>query len=130
MTVRHKLFMRLFQDTNGQNHIPGLAYAEFDSDYRTNIDFSTMHAVQARIIVTAQGDNAGAGKGIEIYDATGTAQVCEVVWDGAALQQALAGSFSTTNIPTVASELQIRDKGAVAGEQITIYAVDLEIDFE
>jgi len=130
MTVRHKLFMRLFQDTNGQAHVPGLAYAEFDVDYRMNIDFSTFHAWQARIIVTAQGNDVGADKGIEIYDATTPAQLCEVEWTGNVLQNALAGSFSTANMPTAASQLQIRDKGAIAGEQITIYAVDLEIDYE
>ena len=131
MTVRHKLVTRLFQNTAGEAHAaPGVAYVEFDSDYRTNIDFSTFHAVQARIIVTAQGNEAGNGKGIEIYDSTGTAQICEVTWDGAALQNALAGSFSTANIPTVASGIQIRDKGSSGTENITIYAVDLEIDYE
>lgn len=131
MTVRHKLVTRLFQDTAGQvAAAPGAVYAEFDADYRTNIDFSTFHAVQARIIVTAQGNEAGADKGIEIYDSTGAAQICEVEWTGVGLQQALVGSFSTTNIPTVASGIQIRVKGSTGTENITIHAVDLEIDYE
>ena len=131
MTVRHKLIVRLFQNTAGQTHLaPDTTYVEFDTDYRTNIDFSTFHAWQARIIVTAQGNEAGNGKGIEIYDNTGTAQICEVIWDGNALQNALAGAFSTANMPIVASEITIRDKGSSGTEDITIRAVDLEIDYE
>lgn len=130
MTVRHKLVTRLFQNTAGQvAAAPGVAYVEFDADYRTNIDFSTFHAVRARLVVTAQGDEAGADKGIEIYDSTGTAQICEVEWTGNALQNALAGSFATT-VPTVASGIQIRVKGSTGTENITVYAVDLEIDYE
>lgn len=130
MAVRHKLFVRLFSNTAGQAHAaPGVAYAEFDADFRTNIDFSTIKAIQARIIVTAQGNEAGNGKGVEVYNATGTVQICEVTWDGAALQSALAGSWATT-VPTVASQLQIRDKASSGTENMTLYTVDLEIDYE
>jgi len=130
MAYWHKMVIRLFSNTDGETHAnPGAAYAEFDVDYRTNIDFSTLHAVQARVVVTAQGDEATDNKGIDIYNNTGAAQLCEVTWNGAALQQCLAGSWSTTNMPIVASQITIRDKGSTGTEDITIYTVDLEIGY-
>jgi len=127
----HKLIAtRLFDEEDGENvGVPGVAYAEQAPlpNKRAKIDFRKFEMLEARIVVTAQGDEAGAGKGIEIYDQTGGAQLCEVTWDGAALQQALAGSWTSTHIPNSDSELRIRVKGSSGTESITIYAVDLQI---
>jgi len=129
MAYRHKFVTRFYTLTAGTAvAAPGTAYVEFDANYRANIDFSTIHAARARIVVTAQGNEAGNGKGIEIYDSTGPAQVCEVTWDGVGLQNAVAGSFATT-VPTVASELTIRVKASSVTENITIYTVDLEVEY-
>lgn len=132
MVIAHKFVVRLFEETAGELFSdPGVAYAEFSANIRAKIDFSKIQAFESRIVVTAQGNevNDPTTKGIEIYNQTGGAQLCQVEWLGNALQQALAGSWTATTI-SADSELRIRVKGSSATEDITIYAVDLEVQYE
>lgn len=106
---------------------PNTSYTETYQKVRTKFDFSKINVVCMRIVVTAQGNEAGAGKGIEIYDVTGTQSLCEVTWDGNAAQQGLAGAWTNTNIPTVDSVITIRVKGSSATEDIDLYQAELQI---
>jgi len=106
---------------------PGVAYVEIDTNLRNKIDFSKIDVLAMRVVITAQGNNAAAGKGIEIYDVTGTQALCEVIWDGTAWQYGLAGSWTNTNIPTVDSVITARVKGAVATEDFDIHVISFQI---
>jgi len=124
------LAARLFDDEGGYNlGVPGMSYIEqAPLQYkRAMIDFKKFEMLEARVVVTAQGDEAGAGKGVEIYDQTGGAQLCEVTWTGATLQQALAGSWTNSHKPNSDRLLLIRVKGSSATEAITLYAVTLQL---
>ena len=107
---------------------PGTSYDETLSDVcRIKIDFSKFDSVRMRVVVTAQGDEAGNNKGIEVYDVTGAAQLCEVEWNGNTLQVALAGSWTAQNSMTVDSELTVRFKASSGTESLTVYRVELQI---
>ena len=108
--------------------IPGVAYAEVDAKLRTKVDFSKFTVKNARVIISGIGDNVGAGKGIEVYNVTDGATICEVIWDGNAQQNALAGSWTVCAL-TAEKEITIRRKGSAAGETITIDRVELQIEF-
>jgi len=107
---------------------PDVAYVELSALYRTNIDFSKLAVKQARVIVSAIGDEAGAGKGIEIWNGTDGAAICEVTWDGNAQQNALAGALTTCNLRT-AKDIYVRVKGSSATENITVDKVELQFTF-
>ena len=107
---------------------PDVAYVELSALYRTNIDFSKLAVKQARVIVSAIGDEAGAGKGIEIWNATDGAAICEVTWDGNVQQNALAGALTTCNLRT-AKDVYVRVKGSSATENITVDKVELQFTF-
>jgi len=107
---------------------PGVAYVELSALYRTNIDFSKLAVNQARVIVSAIGNEAGAGKGIQIWNATDGAAICEVTWDGNAQQNALAGALTTCNLRT-AKNIYVRVKGSSATENITVDKVELQFTF-
>lgn len=130
MATRHLVGMRMFFDQAGVACVPGGggAYAESIANIRSKIAFERLLDIYARVVVTAQGDNVGAGKGIEIYNVTGAAQICEVTWDGNALQTALAGTWTACNL-TADSVIAVRMKESAVGETITVYAVDFEVEY-
>jgi len=107
---------------------PGAAYVELSALYRTNIDFSKLAVKQARVIVSAIGNEAGASKGIEIWNNTDGAAICEVTWDGNVQQNALAGALTTCNLRT-AKDVYVRVKGSSATENITVDKVELQFTF-
>lgn len=107
---------------------PDVAYVELSALYRSNIDFSKLAVKQARVIVSAIGDEAGAGKGIQIWNTTDGAAICEVTWDGNAQQNALAGALTTCNLRT-AKDIYVRVKGSSATENITVDKVELQFTF-
>ena len=120
----------MFLDPAGNAKTPNIAYAESIANIRSAIAFERIMDEYARVVVTAQGDNAGAGKGIEIYDVTAAAQICEVIWDSNALQAALTGTWTACNL-TADSVIAVRVKeGAAAGEQITVYTVDFQVEYQ
>jgi len=130
LVLRHQFSVKMYVNRAGETYLnPGVAYAEWDANLRTKIDFSHIKAVNARVVVTAVGNEAGSGKGIEVYDVTGTASICEVTWNGAAAQQGLAGSWTSVT-KTADSVLTVRVKGSSATEDITVYVVELQVEYE
>jgi len=129
MTIRHVFVTRLFQDMSGQvAQAPGTIYVELDQTLRAMIDFSAIRGTRARVVVSAQGNEAGDSKGIEVY-LNGVAQVCEVTWNGNALQVCLAGSWTALVGYGTDLTLQVDVKASSATENITVYTVDLEIEY-
>lgn len=107
---------------------PGTTYTEMSAQWRKKVDFSKINAVAFRVVVAyGDADEAGSGKGIEIYDNTGSQQLAEVTWDGSSAQYALAGSWTTTNIPTADSILTAKIKASSATESIDVHGVYLQI---
>lgn len=114
--------------TNVVASAPGTAYIEVSALYRTNLDLMKLPAKQARVIVSAIGNEAGAGKGIQIWNSTDSAEICAVTWDGDTQQNALAGSWADVTIRG-AKDIQVRVKGASGTENITIDKVELQLTF-
>jgi hypothetical protein len=121
----------LLKNSTGETHSnPNTAYAEYDANLRTKVDFAKFDVIAMRVVVSASGneDNDPTVKGIEIYDVTGTQALCDVEWlDAADPLQGGAGSWTTTNLPTADSVITIRTKGSSATEDITYYQVDFQI---
>lgn len=107
---------------------PGTAYAEAGvlARCRGKIDFSLLKVSSARVVVSGIGNEAGAGKGVEIYNVTDAVSVCVVTWDGNAQQDALAGSW-TAFTPAAEKVLAVRVKGSSATEDITLQSVTLQL---
>ena len=132
MATKHQSIIRMYFNSAGVAVNPGGggAYAESIANIRSKVAFERLLDEYARVVVTAQGNGAGAGKGIEIYDVTAAAQICEVIWDANALQTALAGTWTACNL-TADSIIAVRIKeGADVGEQITVYAVDFQLEYQ
>ena len=108
---------------------PNTSYVEVDTKLRTKVDFSKFTAKNARVIISGIGNETPcAGKGIEIYNVTDGAAICEVTWDGNAQQNALTGSWIAC-VLSAEKEITIRVKGCSATEDITIDRVELQIEF-
>ncbi len=108
---------------------PNTSYVEVNAKLRTKIDFSKFTAKNARVIISGIGNETPcAGKGIEIYNVTDGAQICEVTWDGNAQQNALAGSWAAC-VLTAEKVITIRVKGCSATEDINIDRVELQLEF-
>lgn len=105
---------------------PGAAYVELTALYRDNIDFSRLSVKQARVIVSGIGNEAGNDKGIEVYDSTNAAQICEVTWNGNAQQNGLVGTWTDCNL-RVAVGIQVRVKASSGTENITVDKVELQL---
>jgi len=106
---------------------PGLAYVEVNDRCRTKVDFAKLNVVGMRVVICASGNEAGAGKGIEVYDLTGAQGLCEILWDGAGVQYGVAGAWTYSPIPTVDSQLTARCKGSSVDEDISVMKVVLQI---
>lgn len=132
MAKMKQMCVLLFFDEEGEEDVDvGTAYAEYIKTgvqvSRDKIDFDKFNSVAMRIVVTAIGNEAGAGKGIEIYDVTNTTQLCEVTWDGSAQQIALSGSWVAQNSMIGDVTICARLKGSSATEDITIWKIELQI---
>lgn len=108
---------------------PDTAYVELSALYRTNIDFSKLAVKQARVIISGIGNEVTAGKGIEIYNSTDAAAICEATWDGNAQQNGLAGTWTDCNL-RAAKDIQVRVKGSSGTEDITVDKVELQVLFD
>jgi hypothetical protein len=119
-----------FNDTGLVVSAPGVAYVEATNKARTLLDFSRVEAVYMRIITIAQGDEAGADKGMEIYDLAHTQQLCEVEWTGNALSYA-AGLWIDVTALALADDtiISLRVKGSSATEDITIYKAAMQLRY-
>ncbi|MBA7644657.1 hypothetical protein ES703_52401 [subsurface metagenome] len=105
---------------------PDTAYTELSALYRTNLDFSKLGIKEARIIVSGIGNEATAGKGIQIWNSTDGAEICKAEWDADSQQNALAGSWATVSLRK-AVDVQIRVKGSSATEDVTVDKVELQL---
>ncbi len=105
---------------------PGTSYVEFSALYRTNLDFTKISVKQARVIVSAIGNEAGAGKGIEVYDSSTPGGICAVTWDGNTQQNGLAGAWTNCN-RRAATDIQVRIKASSATEDMTVDKVELQL---
>jgi hypothetical protein len=89
------------EDTMKDALNPGVAYVEPAGEWaiwaRDTIDFSKIKAIQCRIVVTAAGNEAAAGKGVCIYNMTDGVVLCEVTWAGAAMAHR-AGAWTALNL--------------------------------
>lgn len=132
MTIQHMMVVSFLKlgTTTLQWAAPGVAYAESHTEVRTKIDFAKIKATNFRVVLSGTGDGAGNNKGVEVYDVTGTQQLCEVEWDGAAQQDGETGSWTSTNIPTVDSIVTLRVKGSAAPEDIDLNHVELQIQIQ
>jgi len=91
-----------YEDTLKTVTDPGTAYVEgalwaASNEGRNTIDFSIIKAHQCRIVTVAQGNEAGAGKGVCIYNVTDGAVLCEVTWDGVGSARRV-GSWTAMNL--------------------------------
>ncbi|MBA7606694.1 hypothetical protein ES703_13844 [subsurface metagenome] len=105
---------------------PDTAYTELSALYRTNLDFSKLGIKEARIIVSGIGNEGTAGKGIQIWNSTDSAEICKVEWNGDTQQNALASSWATVSLRK-AVDVQIRVKASSATEDITVDKVELQL---
>jgi hypothetical protein len=114
--------LNLFSSTAGTTKTdPGTAYVEFNYQMRRVIDLTGVK--QARISVSAIGNEAGSGKGVCVYDVTNGQVLCEKTWDGST-QIWAAGNW--TDIDVAEIKISVYVKGSSATEDITIYQVVLE----
>ncbi len=106
----------------------GTTYAEGGKGalMRTKVDFSKFLGARARILVGGCGNEAGAGKGVEIYNLTDGVQICEATWDGTSVQSALTSAWVTLTLNREII-LTVRVKGASATEDIFLNRVALQI---
>jgi len=105
------------------NH-PGTSYVVFSAVYSMPVDLAGVK--EARVVATAQGNEAGSGKGISIWNETDGQMLCEVTWDGSARQDALAGSWTSVSA-SGEKTLRVRFKGWSAAEDITWWWVILQL---
>ena len=106
----------------------GVAYAESLPAHRTALDCSKINFVACRMVLNVQGNEAGAGKGIQAYDSTNAQALCEKTWDGAAVQRAIVGAWTKpATIPTTDITIQVREKASSVTEDLTIYKAELQV---
>lgn len=126
-TLRQFTGFSAFREQGGYvKAAPGVNYIIIDNCSAFMLDWDKFKPNKVRIVFTAQGNEAGAGKGIELYDSTSAAQVCEKTWDGNALQSGLASNWTAFTKTTGDRGYHIRVKGSSGTENITIYYVDVQ----
>ncbi len=128
MVKRHIESIVFLADNSGVGAVFGVAYNEINVRLRSTVDLSKFFVKNVRVIVGAVGDEAGAGKGIEIYNFTDAALLCEVTWAGNGIQQGLAGAW-TACILDKEVVLCIMAKGSSVTETVTAYRIELQIEY-
>jgi hypothetical protein len=113
-----------FETTGKVYTAPGINYVDVDASAKTKIDFTTWMPKLIRIVVTAQGNEAGNAKGYAVYTSGGVKE-CEVIWNGNALQTCLAGSWTTFS-ETTDLQLVLRVKGSSGTEDMTCYMAEMQ----
>jgi hypothetical protein len=80
----------------------GVAYVEPVAEWavwaRDTIDFRVIKAFQCRIVCMCNGNEAGAGKGVCIYNMTDGVVLCEVTWDGVDAITQRVGAWTALNL--------------------------------
>lgn len=103
---------------------PGTTYTQWSTALQRPIDLTDV--TDARIIVAAQGNEAGSGKGIEIHNDTDGSSLCEYTWNGSARQNGKAGSWTSVSL-SGEKVLEPYFKGSSATEDITFWAIYLQV---
>lgn len=105
---------------------PGTSYSQAFTGYigYRNLQEVYFRPSKFRVVVVAQGNEAGSGKGIAIYDATSLTKIGEATWDGSA--QTIAASTWTDWPSGLNDGFQIYAKGSSASEDLTLYSVELQ----
>lgn len=115
-------------DYIGITFIPGVVYVNFGTSAARVLDLFTYRPRYARLNVTCEGNEAGAGKGIEIYDDTAGISLCDYTWDGLGLKDQRVGAWY--ELPVTAfiedSVLRLRFKGSSPTEQISLWYAELQ----
>lgn len=111
--------------TTGTTHTTiGTDYLEFSSYMRTNVDFTYYRPTEMRLVIIAQGSEAGNGKGIRI--GLGTAE-CVHTWNGNAVERAYTSWVNLTTAGLSAeTEMSFQGKGCSGTEDLTVYRVELQ----
>lgn len=130
LTDREALFHLTFlmMGSNGLvAYQPGTTYAEISDQLRQQVNFSVPVSLQARLIVSGFGTQAGSGKGIAMTDASGNTLV-EVTWDGSD-EGVQVGEFATVSL-AADTLTRLYAKGSAAGESLVLRHVAAEFRFE
>jgi len=134
MVKGHMFSVVLFSNKAGETFTdPGTSYVEWTTGgkttLRTTIDFTQLKPKFVKVLVVAEGNESGSGKGIEIYDPANSQSIVAVTWGGTALQ-CPAGSGWGSFTSELSRLLTVRVKGSSATEDITIYRVELQIIYD
>ena len=121
---RYASFIFWFDPSGQLNEDPGTSYVARTTAEQKPVVLTDI--AEARVVVTAEGNEADSGKGIEIYNSTDAVQLCEVTWDGTSRQDGLAGSWTAVAI-SGEKTLIPRYKGSTATEDLTTYWVELQV---
>ena len=104
---------------------PGTAYVEASSNLRASVPFGVDAPGYVRIVVAqASGNEAGSSKGLQVWNVTDSAAVCEVTWNGTGAADR-AGAWTATAL-AADKMVTLRVKGSSATEDMTFGAVHLE----
>lgn len=126
---REALFhLTLLSSVAGLAVTPGTTLAEISTLLRQQINFATPVGLEARLIVSGFGTDAGAGeKTVALTDATGSALV-EVSWAGAG-EEVRVGDFTSISA-TTDMLVRLYAQGASASETLVLYQVACECRFD
>jgi len=124
MPERHRLvFLR---DLAGKTKItPGTTYVEWDNKLRQRIELTSRPRYKVRLIITAQGNETGENKGIQLYNVTDGVAVVDYTWDGTALQVTRRSDFALLNVSADIT-FAVYVKGSSGTENITAYVIEAE----
>ena len=116
---------RCSPNPNATKAAPGVAYIEVDATKRWTCDLQCWERAKISV-ASAVGNEAGAGKGICIYDRTAAAVLCEVTWNGAASANR-TGLWTDISAVNASHELSVYVKASSVTENITSGTVYLEL---
>lgn len=122
----------LFVDPDIRTKVaPGTAYVPFGAAGAGAPfgGFSTGHWRQARVIVQGQGNEAGNGKGVDVFAGDAGTRLCQVLWNGSAVQKRI-GAWTTIPAAWLAidtPDLYVRVKGSSTTENISLSYVMLQL---
>ncbi|MEM2906051.1 MAG: polysaccharide deacetylase family protein [Candidatus Bathyarchaeia archaeon] len=104
---------------------PGTGYVFLHGALTHPLPFDLARVKQVRVVVTAQGNEAGNGKGVAIWNQTDGVMLCEATWNGSARQDGLAGPWTEVNL-TAQKSLLPYVKGSSASEDISVYRIVMQ----
>jgi len=123
-------YVNIFTDTGGYSvPNPGTNWVNIHGKFRRRVNFQGQQGgrLRARILVSAVGNEAGT-KGLRIYDETNSQELCKYEWSGTGNQFQGVGDW--TDLPANLGDIDIMPQvyASSATEDITIYAIAMEIE--